>query len=132
MKCTIRDINQLVERIRSGQPPQLPKPEEHYHDPALPGFYIRVLNTGVASWVLQWKRLGRQKKISIGDVLVLDRPQAIEGARKLLAKVTLDVLDPHEARRDRMRAAKVTFATVVPLFIEKKKLRPNTQKSWER
>ena len=82
MKCTVREINQLIESIRSGQPPKLPegKREEHYHDEILPGFYIRLLNTGVATWTLQYKCLGRQKKIKIGDVLVLDRAQAIKAA----------------------------------------------------
>jgi integrase len=134
----VHQINKLIERIRSGQPPELPEGirEKHYHDPVLPGFYIRLLNTGVASWVVQWKRLGRQKKIRLGDILVLDRLDAIKAAKELLAKITLGTLDPHEARRERMRAAKVTFKTVVPLFIEKKKqtgeLRPGTERRWNR
>jgi integrase len=68
-------------------------------------------------------------------VKVLDRQEAITAAKELLAKVTLNTLDPHEARRERMRADKVTFATVVPLFIERKKqikeLKPSTEKIWE-
>jgi integrase len=137
MKKTVETINKLIENIRSGQPPKLPEGarEKHYHDPALPGLYIRLLNTGVASWVLQWKRLGRQKKLTIGDVLVLDRPQAIKAAKELLAKMTLGLLDPHEARRERMRANKVTWATVAPLCIEQKirdgGLRPSTAYYWK-
>jgi integrase len=137
MKYTAKNINKLVEQIRSGQPPELPegKREKHYRDPALPGLYIRVLNTGVASWVVQWKRLGRQKKKTLGDVLVLDRLAAIKAAKELLAKITLDLLDPHEARRERMRANKVTFATLVPLFFEKKKqkgeMKSTTEINWK-
>jgi integrase len=136
MKCTIKEINNLVEQIRSGKPPELSEDtrEQHYHDPALPGFYIRVLDTGVATWTVQWKRFGLQKKIALGNVLVLDRSEAIQAGRKLLAKITLGMLDPHEARRERMRAAKVTFAPVVALFLERRKLdgdaRPNTLKGW--
>jgi integrase len=136
-KCTAKDINKLIEQIRSGQPPKLPegKREVHYRDPALPGLYIRLLDTGVASWVVQWKRLGRQGKTTLGDVLVLDRPKAIQAGRELLAKITLGTLDPHEARRERMRANKVTFATVVPLFLDQKirhgDLRPRTAKDWK-
>jgi integrase len=138
MKYAAKDINRLVEQIRSGQPPELPKctREKHYRDPALPGLYIRLLNTGVASWSVQWKRLGRQKKITLGDVLVLDRQDAIKAAKDLLAKVQLRTLDPHEAKRERMRANKVTFATVIPLFLEHKirqgDLRPGTVKYWKR
>jgi integrase len=134
MKCTIREINKLVEQIRAGQPPELPEGtrEAHYSDPALPGFYIRLLNTGVASWTVQWKSFGRQKKIALGNVHVLDRPDAVRAGRELLAKVTLDRLDPHAARRERMRAAKVTFKTVAPLFIADRKhnLRPRVAASW--
>jgi integrase len=136
MKRTTQEINELIENIRSGHPPKLPERvrEQHYYDPALPNFYIRLLNTGVASWVVQWKRLGRQKKITLGDVLVLDRPVAIKAARELLAKMTLGLLDPHEARREQMRANKTTFATQVPLFLERKKnageIKPSTAKAW--
>ena len=97
--------------------------------------YIRLLDTGVASWVEQWKRLGRQKKKTLGNVLVLDRLAAIKAAKELLAKITLGLLDPHEARRERMRANKVTWATVAPLCIEQKirerELRPGTAKYWK-
>jgi integrase len=135
VKRTTADINELVKNIRAGRPPELAQREEHYYDPALPNFYIRLLNTGVATWTVQWKRLGRQKKIAIGNVLVLDRPEAITSAKQLLAKMTLGLLDPHEARRERMRANKVTFATLVPVFLERKirqgKLRPSTSREWK-
>jgi hypothetical protein len=138
MKNTAQAINKLIESIRSGQPPELPEGtrERHYHDLALPNLYIRLHNTGVASWVVQWKRLGRQRKIRLGDVLVLDRLEAIKAAKELLAKITLSLLDPHEARRERLRANKVTFATLTPLFLEDKirkgELRPKTVKHWKR
>jgi integrase len=137
-KYAAKDINNLVEQIRSGQPPELPegKHEKHYRDPALPNLCIRLFDTGVASWVVQYKRLGRQKKKTLGNVLVLDRPAAIKAAKELLAKVTLDLLDPHEAKRERMRANKVTFETVVPLYMEHKirqgELRPESAKAWRR
>jgi Arm DNA-binding domain len=138
MKYAVKDINKLIGEIRSGRPPELPHGirEQHYHDAALPGFYIRALNSGVASWVVQWKRLGRQKKITLGDVKLLDRDTAIKAGRELLAKVTLGMLDPHEARRERMRANKVTFATVAALFLEHRTrqgdLRPQTADHWKR
>jgi integrase len=135
MKCTVQQINKLIERIRSRQQPELPEGvrEKHYHDPALPGFYIRLLRTGVASWVVQWTKLGRQKKITLGNVLVLDRVDAIKAAKDMLAKIQLSLLDPHKARREYMRATKLTFASVVPVFMKRKKsegLRPSTEKAW--
>jgi integrase len=135
-KCTTKEINELIEQIRLGKPPQLPEKvrEERYYDPALPGFYILLLDTGVARWVVQYKRLARQKKIRLGDVLVLGRPEAIKAGRELLAKITLNLLDPLEARRERMRANKVTFATLMPLFLDPKrqaKLRSSTISRWK-
>jgi len=94
-KCTVQQINELVKSIRSNQPPKLPEEiqEERYYDPALTGFYIRLLKTGMASWVVQYKRLGRQRKITLGNVLVLNRPEAVKAGRELLAKMTLGLLD---------------------------------------
>jgi integrase len=138
MRYAAKDINKLIEHIRSGHPPELPEGtrEQHYNDPALPGFYIRLLNTGVASWVVQWKRLGRQRKITLGNVLVLNRPEAVKAGRELLAKMTLGLLDPHEARREQLRLSKVTFETLTPLFLEEKKrngdLKSSTAENWTR
>jgi integrase len=141
-KLAAKDINNLIESVRSGHPPELPKGkkgnckrEHFYRDPALPNLGIRLLDTGVASWVVQYKRLGRQKKETLGDVRVVDRLEAIKAAKDLLAKVQLRMLDPQEAKRERMRANKVTFATLVPLFIEHKKqqkeLKPQTETIWK-
>jgi hypothetical protein len=138
MKYAVKDINKLIGEIRSGQPPELPHGirEQHYHDPGLPGFYIRALNSGAASWVVQWKRLGRQKKITLDDVKVVDRDTAVKAGRELLAKVTLGLLDPHEARRERMRANKITLVTVAMLYMEHRTrqgdLRPGTANNWKR
>src|SRR5262249_33394598 len=137
-KCTVQQINELIKRVRVGEPLILPEGnrEKRYYDPTLSGFYIRLLNSGVASWVLQYKRLGRPKKIKAGDVKGPDRLEAIKRAKQLLAKVELEMLDPLEARRERMRANKVTFATVVPLFLERKKslgqLKSSTAEDWNR
>src|SRR5262249_38718978 len=101
MKCTGKAITKLIERIRDGNPP-LPPADRFEHiflDPALRGFYIRILHTGAASWVVQSKRLGRAQKVTLGDVRVLDRPAAIEAARDILAKIQLRVLDPQAAKR---------------------------------
>jgi hypothetical protein len=123
MKCTAKQITALVDHIRDGKPPKLREgqSEEVYLDAALPGFGVRVLHTGAASWCVQWKRLGRQGKKTIGNVRVLDRPQAIEAARNMLAKIQLGILDPQEAKREAMRTAKVTFESVAALFLESKK-----------
>ena len=72
---------------------------------------------------MQWKRFSRQKKKSLGDVLVLDRLVAIKAAKDLLAKVQLGTLDPQATKREAMRAAKTTFQAVAASFLDSKKVR---------
>jgi integrase len=141
MECDIKEIRKLVKRIRDGKPPAVEgKFEDVYRDPALPGFGIRVLHTGAASWYVHYKRLGRQGKVTLGDVRVLDREQAVEVARDVLAKIQLRILDPQAAKREAMRANKVTFESLVPLFLEAKRkgrngkpgLRDSTHESYTR
>jgi integrase len=136
MECDIKGIRKLVKRIRDGKPPAVAgdKFEDVYRDPALPGFGIRVLHTGAASWFVHYKRLGRQGKVTLGDVRVLDREQAVEAARDVLAKVQLRILDPQAAKREAMRAAKVTFESQVPLFLnfKHKLLREATRAAYTR
>jgi integrase len=141
MICTVKEINRLVDKIRDGKPPfnrrsgkrrADEKFEEVFLDPTLPGFGIRCLHTGGASWFVHYKLHGRQKKVTIGDVRVLDRLDreerndegklvvvkgALRAARDLLAKVQLDRLDPQAAKEEARRTAKITFKSVVEQFL---------------
>jgi integrase len=135
MDCDIKGIRKLVKRIRDGNSPKVEggKFEDVYRDPALTGFGIRVLHTGAASWFVQYKRHGRQGKVTIGDVRVLDREQAVEAARDVLAKIQLRILDPQAAKREAMRANKITFESLVPLFLKaKEKIRASSYKVYRR
>jgi integrase len=121
---TAKEINELVESIRLGHPPQ-GKDDERYYDPQMPGLHIRLLKTGRAAWKVRFKSLGRSYNIKIGDVRTVDRAQAIKKAKELRNKTELGDLDPNKARRERMNANKVKFITCVPSFIEAKKLHDN-------
>jgi integrase len=136
MKCDRAQIIKLIDQIRAGNPPKprAGKFEDIYLDPALPCFGIRVLHTGAGSWFVQSKRLGRPHKVTLGDVRVIDRPTAVEAARTVLAKIQLGILDPQAAKREAMRTAKVTFISVVPLFLAKKRpvLRKGSYRLYER
>jgi integrase len=64
---------------------------------------------------------------------VLDREQAVEAARDVLAKIQLRILDPQAAKREAMRANKITFDSLVPLFLKaKEKIRANSYKVYQR
>jgi integrase len=142
MECDRKQINDLVKRIRAGKPPQLPagKREEFFIlDGALGSFGsfgIREWLSGTAigtAWALQSKRHGKQRKKHIGSVHVLDTDQALAAAKDLAAKMQLQLLDPVQAKKDAMKAAKVTFAAVADQFLAAKRdaLRANTRRSYE-
>jgi integrase len=142
MECDRKQINNLVRHIRAGKPPQLPdgkREEFHILKDALGSFGsfgIRewLSGTGIGTaWALQSKRHGRQRKKHIGSVHVLDTDQALKAAKDLAAKMQLELLDPVQAKKDAMKAAKVTFASVADQFLAAKRdaLRPNTRRSYE-
>jgi integrase len=136
MKCNAKEIGKLIARIRDGKPPKLRegKFEEVYMDyAALRGFGVRVLHTGAASWFVHYGHLGRQKKVTLGDVRALDRKDAIEAARDVLAKARVENLDPVKAKREAAQAAKMTFAAAVEPFLAYKRskgLRPGTLRAY--
>jgi integrase len=116
-------IDQVVSQVRDGKPPKPPhgKSETFYNDHAQRGFGIRVLRSGVATWFVRYSIHSRQSRVVIGDVLILSRKSALERARRVLAKVQLDRLDPQEAKREARDAAKMTFEVVVADFIDRKR-----------
>lgn len=139
MKCEKKQIARLVEQIRAGKAPQLTPgrfDEVYVLKHALGSFGsfgIRVLHTGAATWVLQSKLLGRQKKITLGPVQLLDLDEAFRIARDEASKLNLHRLDPLVARREAMRASKVTFESIVPLFLHhqaKKGQKPSSVRQW--
>jgi integrase len=136
MKCDTKQISRLVEHIRAGNPPKLPKGkfEELYLDRVVRSFGIRLTYTGAATWIVYYKIHGRQKRLTIGDVLELDREGAIKAAGDIRAKVRLGQLDPVAAKAEARRLAKIKFGDVAKQFLavcRKKGLRPNTMRSYE-
>jgi site-specific recombinase XerD len=124
---SIKEMNQLIARIRAGDPPKVPdgRSEERYLDPALLrcGFGIRVLRTGGSAWYVHYKRRGiGQRTVTLGKVLMLDRDAAIEQARELLGKIDYKKgWDPRAAREEAAQAAKVTFESLIERFLKYKK-----------
>jgi integrase len=127
-KVTRAEITKLVAQIRSGKPPKLPegKSENIYWSPAFYGFGIRLLYTGSASWIWQHKTWGRTHRLAIGDVRVLDEPQAQNAAKNLWAKVQLERLDPQAAKAEAKRTAKIIFEDVAQQYLVAKVRRPRT------
>jgi Arm DNA-binding domain len=116
-------VDQVVALVRDGKPPKPPdgKSEIFFHDPAQPGFGIRVLRSGVASWFIRYSVRSRQTRAVIGDVLVMTRKIAVQEARRLLLKVQVDRHDPQKAKRDAIESAKMTFEVVAADFLDRKR-----------
>jgi integrase len=123
-------VTKLVHQIRDGKPPKLPegRSEELYWSPVFNDFGVRLLKSGTASWVWQHKTFGRTKRLTIGDVRVLDESEAQETAKRLWAKILLHRVDPQEAKAEAKRTAKVLFESVVDQFLKSKENRRSSTK----
>jgi integrase len=134
MKATRAQINELIRRIRAGEKPRPPgnHSEVVYEHPLLQCFGVRLTHKGQASWRYQRKVHGKNRKVTFGDVRLLDEKQALERARQLGAKLELEILDPQEAKARAREAAKVTFASVAEDFLKSRNIRPATLRHYVR
>jgi hypothetical protein len=141
-KSDIEKFNELIEQIRAGRGRELVpegKTEVSFKDPQVTGLSIRVHKSGEASWSVRYKALGRSKKITKGNVKLVDRAKAIKPAKDMLADVQLNRADPIAAKKERMSASKVIFKDVAARFIavcaERLKagtMRRGTVRMWKR
>lgn len=88
----------------------LPAKGQKFYWDDLKGFGVRVLASGVRSYVVQRMVAGRSVRFTIGQHGVLTVDQARERARKRLVEM-VDGIDPHKARR----AAKAQSETLAEL-----------------
>jgi len=132
---TPAETNRLVKQLCDGKFPDLGGKRERFFYDSQTGLAIRVLASGVASWVVQWKRSHRQGRKTLGRVQVLNRAEAVKMARMLMGKVEAEEFDPQRAKRERMRANQTTIAKIAPQFFadraRAKNLRSNTTRSWK-
>jgi integrase len=94
-------------------------------DTTLPGFMVRVTDTGQCSYVLRTRFPGspNANRRAIGDVGAMALTDARERAREWLALIAKGVdpaVEAERARQAAMRKQKNTFASVAEDFIEKK------------
>jgi integrase len=108
------------------------KNEEVHWDSDLPGFGFRLRrrsdgNGTVATWVAQYKRAGRTRKITLGSSNVVGAEAARTAAKQTLAKVALGE-DPAAERRERNDKDRHSLRTLVNDYLAAKalRLRPRT------
>lgn len=100
-------------------------------DSMLPGFGVRVFPSGQKSYVVRYRtQHGTQRKMSLGDVRVLDPDQAREKARHALASVKAGH-DPATARKDLLAAPIVADLAERHTKLHAAKLKPGTQRNYE-
>ena len=88
---------------------ELPAPKSGnklYYDQAEPGFALRVTSADVRSFVLNYRHLGRERRITIGAYPTWSVTAAREQARKLRRQVD-DGKDPLDAREKARQAPTV-------------------------
>ena len=98
-------------------------------DPELPGFGIRLRSTK-STYLVQYRFQKATQRESLGDVRKLTLEGARKVARQFFAKLELGV-DPRADKRKAeaaAEAAKLTFKTVVDLYLKAKesRMRPST------
>jgi hypothetical protein len=75
------------------------KAEVVYFDDEVKRFGLRIRSTK-RTWIIQYRRDGVSKKLTIGDAAVIPVARALDAAKKRLAEVTLGG-DPQEASNQR-------------------------------
>jgi len=97
-------------------------------DTELAGFGLRRQGE-CRTYVAQYRAGGRTRRVTIGSTDRLTPTQAREGARKILARVSLGE-DPQDEKAAQRAAAERTFAKVVDVYLADKQrtLRPSSFK----
>src|SRR5262249_51852428 len=100
MKLTAKTVSAL----------RLPAPsvDKIYFDDAMPGFGFRLRRSGdtvLRSWIVQYRRAGGTRRVTLGNATVLGAEQARLAAKKILAAAALGQdpqadrhKDPHSLR----------------------------------
>ena len=98
------------------------KTEQTFFDEALPGFGVRVRATGNLTWLVQYARAGRTKKVFLGSPRVVGAGPARSKAKDLLAAVRLGNDPAAEKSADRANAAHAVGA-LLPRFLARQRAR---------
>jgi integrase len=98
-----------------------------WFDDAVPGFGLRVRETGSRSWIFQYKIGNKTRRLVIGQVSAIKLGRAREIASEYHAKVKLRQ-DPAAERRLQVQRASHTFGALALRYLEQQRseLRPGS------
>jgi hypothetical protein len=121
--CPIKLTAQTAERLQlsSGEADRI------FFDDAIPGFGLRVRNTGSRSWVYQYKVGRKTHRLVIGRASAVKAGRAREIASEYHAKVKLGQ-NPTTEKRLQIQRAGHTFGALAERYLEQQQtgLRPGS------
>jgi integrase len=83
-----------------------------YFDDDLPGFGLRLRNTGARTWLVQYAVAGKTRRVVLGSTALLDPGKARSTAKEILAQVRLGRDPAGEKAEGRVRAAETAAAAL--------------------
>jgi integrase len=93
-----------------------------FFDSSLPGYGLRVRESGVHSLMIQYAIAGQTRRVVFGPLSRLDPNKTYSIARDLLARVRLGY-DPAAEKEQAKAAAAETFGALLPRFLERQRAR---------
>jgi integrase len=119
MKMTAQSADGL--RLQPGEADRI------WFDDAIPGFGLRVRDTGSRSWIFQYKVAGSTRRLVIGQASAIKLGRAKEIASEYYAKVKLG-RDPAAEKRTQVQRASHTFGSLVTRYLDqqRRELRPGS------
>jgi hypothetical protein len=101
--------------------------ERSYFDDEVPGFGLRIRSSGARSWIAQYARHGKTRKVRLGEPPVVSVGAARQAARKIMSAVSLGA-DPAREKAEARAQAANTIGTLIPAFLERqaKRLKPRS------
>jgi integrase len=119
MRLTVRSVETL--KLEPGAADRI------WFDDAIPGFGLRVRDTGSRSWIFQYKVAGKTRRLVIGQASAIKLGRAREIASQHHAKVKLGG-NPAAEKRLQVQRASHTFGALVTRYLEQQRseLRPGS------
>jgi integrase len=96
-------------------------------DSEIPGFGLRLRESGASSWILQYRVGTKQRRLSLGTTSAVGAQEARKQASKLYAAIKLGQ-DPAQEKIANRTLALETLGAVMPAYLaeQQKRLRPRS------
>jgi integrase len=104
-----------------------PKAQEDFWDESLPGFGVRVTQSGRKSFVLMYRLHGLKRRLTLGTYPALSLADARQRAKTLLGEVACG-RDPAAEKQGQRDA--ITLGELVEMFLERHARHQNRANTW--